>query len=190
MLNSTVEIRVHCGSPGQGHICLADNGPRYLSFSHDTSFITGCSWILYITTLMHLQMSFSHSGVWPDWLRPAATSPQGHRVIPPHLYFPLGSIHQSHPHVTPPLCLWDQMMQKIKNCRHFFFFNHCRLLTPEAWIWSDTMRGGARHGRSHHYRCILIYYDKVQKWIFMQFTERCEVDFEHYVGSNSNLLRK
>lgn len=61
-------------------------------FLHDTSFITGCSWLQYITTLMHLQMSFSRLGVWPDWLHPAVTSPQGHRVIcPHHLCFPFDS---------------------------------------------------------------------------------------------------
>lgn len=80
MLKSPVEIIVHCGSTT---FVLQTTGRGIYLFPHDTSFITGCSWLLYITTLMHLQMSFSRSGVWPDRLHPAATSPQGHRVIPP-----------------------------------------------------------------------------------------------------------
>lgn len=131
VFKSTVQIIARCGSTGQGHICLAENRPRYLSFSQWHQLY---HWLL-MAPIHHDTNAFTNVFFFA-WSSGQTGSTQQSRALrvtglptPPPSLLLVSSIHQSHPDVTLPLCLWERMMQKIKNCWHFFFL----LITSGYW---------------------------------------------------------
>lgn len=185
MLKSTVEIIVLCDSTSQGHIRLEDKGPRYLSFPpwhklyhrllmapihHDTNAFTNV---------------FLSLGCLARRAPPSSHEPSGSRgYLPPPSLLPARSDSSISP--SRDTATLSGRPNDAENKKLPTFFQS--LYATGTWIWLEVMQWCKRWSflllKVQIY--IYIYNDMVHIQSVLQFTKRCQMNFDN----NCNLLRK